>query len=160
MRVIITGATGFIGTALCRQLCKDHEIIALSRNTDKAGQALGTMAKVVRWNAKTLDGWERTLDGPLAVVNLAGENIASGRWTKSKKSKILQSRLDATKAIVEAIKQADHKPQVLVQASAVGYYGEHGNEVLDEDSPIWNRLPGRCLQEMGARCRAAQRIGH
>jgi uncharacterized protein (TIGR01777 family) len=135
MRVIITGATGFIGTALCRQLCKDHEIIALSRNTDKAKQALGTMAKVVRWNARTLDIWEQTIDGASAVVNLAGENIASGRWTKSKKTKILQSRLDATKAIVEAIKQADHKPQVLVQASAVGYYGEHGNEVLDEDSP-------------------------
>ncbi|MHC4155169.1 MAG: TIGR01777 family oxidoreductase [Planctomycetota bacterium] len=134
MRVIITGATGFIGTALCRELHKDHEIIALSRNTDKAKQALGTMAKVVRWNAKTPDGWERTLDGASAVVNLAGENIASGRWNKSKKSKILRSRLDATQAIVKAIKQTEHKPNLVIQGSAVGYYGTRGEEILDENS--------------------------
>ncbi|MHC4239545.1 MAG: NAD-dependent epimerase/dehydratase family protein, partial [Planctomycetota bacterium] len=72
MRVVITGATGFIGGTLCRTLHKDYEIIALSRNTEKAGQSLGAIAKVVPWNAKTLDGWEETLDGASAVVNLAG----------------------------------------------------------------------------------------
>jgi uncharacterized protein (TIGR01777 family) len=134
MRVIITGATGFIGTALCRELCKHYEIIALTRSTDKAKQALGSMAAVTEWKPEARDGWERTLDGASAVVNLAGENIASGRWTESKKSKILQSRLNATKAIVEAIEQADRKPQVLVQASAIGYYGDRGDEILDENS--------------------------
>ncbi|MHC4744536.1 MAG: TIGR01777 family oxidoreductase [Planctomycetota bacterium] len=134
MRVIITGATGFIGTALCRQFCKEHEVIALSRNAGKAKQSLGTMAKVVRWNAKTLDGWEQTIDGASAIVNLAGENIASGRWTKSKKNKILRSRLDATEAIVKAIKQTDHKPRLVIQASAIGCYGTRHDEIIDEDS--------------------------
>jgi NAD dependent epimerase/dehydratase family enzyme len=134
MRVIITGATGFIGTALCRELHKDHEITALSRNADKAGQSLGTMAKVLHWNAKALHGWEETVNSASVVVNLAGENIASGRWTKSKKSKILQSRLDATEAIVKATKQTEHKPNLVIQASAVGYYGTRGDEILDEDS--------------------------
>ncbi|MHC4529307.1 MAG: TIGR01777 family oxidoreductase, partial [Planctomycetota bacterium] len=135
MRVIITGATGFIGTALCRELHKDHELIALSRNADKAKQALGSMATVTQWNAKTLDGWEETVNSASVVINLSGENIASGRWTKSKKTKILRSRLDATKAIVEAIKQADNKPQLLVQPSAIGYYGDRGDEILDENYP-------------------------
>jgi uncharacterized protein (TIGR01777 family) len=135
MRVIITGATGFIGTALCRELHKDHEITALSRSADKAKQALTSTATVTRWDPKTLDGWEETVNDASVVINLAGENIASGRWTESKEKKILQSRLDATKAIVEAIKQADHKPQALVQASAIGYYGTRGDEILNEDSP-------------------------
>jgi len=135
MRVIITGATGFIGTALCRELCKHHEITALSRSADKAKQALTGMATVAQWNPKTLDGWEQTVNDASVVINLAGENIASGRWTESKKKKILQSRLDATRAIVEAIKQTNHKPQALVQASAIGYYGSHADEMLDESSP-------------------------
>lgn len=135
MRVIITGATGFIGTALCRELCKHHEIIALARGPDKAKQALGSMAAVTGWKPKAPAGWEQTVNGASVVINLAGENIASGRWTESKKSKILQSRLDATRSIVEAIKHADHKPQVLVQASAIGYYGARGDEILDENSP-------------------------
>ncbi|MHC4238958.1 MAG: NAD-dependent epimerase/dehydratase family protein, partial [Planctomycetota bacterium] len=104
----------------------------------KAGQSLGAIAKVVPWNAKTLDGWEETLDGASAVVNLAGENIASGRWTKSKKNRILRSRLDASEAIVKAIRQTEHKPNLVIQASAVGYYGTRGDEILYEDSP---RLP-------------------
>ncbi|MHC4362697.1 MAG: TIGR01777 family oxidoreductase [Planctomycetota bacterium] len=135
MRVVITGATGFIGGTLCRTLHKDYEIIALSRNTEKAGQSLGAIAKVVPWNAKTLDGWEETLDGASAVVNLAGENIASGRWTKSKKNRILRSRLDASEAIVKAIRQTEHKPNLVIQASAVGYYGTRGDQILYEDSP-------------------------
>jgi uncharacterized protein (TIGR01777 family) len=93
------------------------------------------MATVTQWNARTLDGWERTVDGASAIINLAGENIASGRWTKSKKTRILQSRLDATEAIAKAIGQTEHKPQLLVQASAIGYYGSRGDEILNEDSP-------------------------
>lgn len=134
MRVVITGATGFIGNALCRELHKDHEIVALSRDAEKARKSLGSMAAVTQWNAKTLDGWERTINGALAVTNLAGENIAAGRWTQAKKNKILQSRLEATQAIVNAVSRAEAKPHVLIQASAIGYYGSRGDEILDEDS--------------------------
>jgi uncharacterized protein (TIGR01777 family) len=135
MTVVITGATGFIGSALCRELHKDCNIVALSRDPEKAKQALGSMAAVTQWNAKTLDGWERTVDGASAIINLAGENIASGRWNESKKNKILQSRLDATQAIVNAVNRAEAKPNVLIQASAIGYYGNRGDQILDESSP-------------------------
>jgi len=78
--------------------------------------------------------WVRELDGAAAAVNLAGESIASGRWTETKKAAILQSRLAATKALVEGLERARNKPHVIIQASGVGYYGSRGDEQLDESS--------------------------
>jgi len=134
MRVVITGATGFIGKALCAELYSDYEVVALSRNADAARRSIGHPVKVVQWDAKTSAGWDRQADGAFAIINLAGDNVGSGRWNKAKKSRILQSRLDASSAIVETIKQLPNKPAVLVQASAVGYYGSRRNEQLDETS--------------------------
>ena len=134
MRVVITGATGFIGRALCGALHRDYEIVALSRNIDVARKSIGDLAKVMRWDAKTAAGWAAEADGALAIINLAGENVASGRWNKARKSRILQSRLDATSAIIEAIKQLKNKPKVVIQASAIGWYGPRSDEQLDEDS--------------------------
>ena len=148
MRVVITGATGFIGRALCDKLHSDYEIIALSRNAVRAQQSLGQLARVVQWDGKTLAGWAAQADGALAIINLAGENIASGRWTKSRKHRILWSRLDAAKAIVEAVKQADSKPKVIIQASAVGYYGSRRDEQLDENSPPGQGFPVNVCQEV------------
>jgi uncharacterized protein (TIGR01777 family) len=134
MRVVITGATGFIGRALCKALYKEYEIVALSRNFESASKSIGDMAKVVPWDAKTSAGWAVEADGALAIINLAGENIASGRWNKTRKSRILQSRLDAINAVIETIKQLKNKPKVVIQASAIGYYGPRSDEPLDEDS--------------------------
>ncbi len=134
MRVVITGATGFVGRALCRELSNSYELVAISRSVDKASDVVGSFAKVCQWDGKTLTGWERQVDGTLAVVNLAGENIGSGRWNKAKKDKILQSRLDATGAVVAAIEQASHRPKVVIQGSATGYYGSRGDEILYESS--------------------------
>lgn len=145
-RVVITGATGFIGRTLCEKLHSDYEIIALSRNASRAQQSLGHLARVVQWDGKTSSGWAAEADGALAIINLAGENIASGRWTRSKKHRILWSRLDATKAIVEAVKQADSRPNVIIQASAVGYYGSRQDEQLDETSPPGQGFPVNVCQ--------------
>jgi uncharacterized protein (TIGR01777 family) len=135
MRVVITGATGFIGRALCKSLYKkEYEIIALSRNFESANKSIGDMAKVVQWDAKSSAGWAGEAEGALAIINLAGENIASGRWNKARKSRILQSRLDATNAVIETIKQLKNKPKAVIQASAIGYYGPRSDEPLDEDS--------------------------
>ena len=147
MRVVIAGATGFIGTALCDRLQSDYEIIALSRNATRAQQSLGQLTRVVQWDGRTPAGWAAQADGALAIINLAGENIGAGRWTKSKKHRILWSRLDATKAIVEAVKQADSKPKVIIQASAVGYYGSRQDEQLDETSPPGQGFPVNVCQE-------------
>ncbi|MHC4388349.1 MAG: TIGR01777 family oxidoreductase [Planctomycetota bacterium] len=136
MRIVITGATGFIGRVLCQALHKDYELTALSRNPQRAAKSLGGLAAVVQWDGKTPGGWQESVDGALAVINLAGENIGSGRWTKSKKTAILQSRLDAAHAIIATAENVQRKPAVVVQASGVGYYGDRSDEILDEGSSL------------------------
>ena len=147
MRVIITGATGFIGRALCRALQGDYELVALSRDVSKAAETVGPYAKVVQWDARTTGGWTRYVEGAHAMVSLAGENVGSGRWTATKKNGIFQSRINSAGAVVEAVIAAGRKPAVVVQASAVGYYGSRGDEVLDENSaPGSGHLANVCRQ--------------
>jgi len=135
-RVIISGATGFIGRALCRELHGDYELVALSRDATKAAVSVGDLAKVVEWDARTTSGWARYVEGAYAIVNLAGENIASGRWTQARRDSILQSRTNGATALVDAVRGARKKPAVVVQGSATGYYGSRGDEVLHEDSGL------------------------
>ena len=134
-RVVITGASGFIGRALCKDLCREYEVVALSRDVRRAAQSIGGFAEILEWDGRTTGTWIGRADGAFAIVNLAGENIASGRWNPTKKAGILHSRLDATRAITAAIKQVDNKPSVIVQSSAIGYYGSSGDEKFNEKSP-------------------------
>jgi uncharacterized protein (TIGR01777 family) len=134
MRVVIAGATGFIGRALCRELHRDCEVVALSRDAHKAGGVVGRYARVVEWDARTAGTWAREVAGANAVVNLAGENIGAGRWNRSRKAGILQSRSHSIAAILDAIEAARDKPKVFIQASGIGYYGPRGDETLGEDS--------------------------
>ena len=134
-RVIVTGATGFIGRALCFRLIKDgHEVIALARSLKKAREIFGDRIKPAVWNGKDAAGWSEYADGAHAIVNLAGENIGSSRWTPAKKQAIMQSRRDAGQAVTEAVKSSNIKPRVVVQASAVGFYGSRDDDALDESS--------------------------
>jgi uncharacterized protein (TIGR01777 family) len=134
MRIVITGASGFIGKALCRELHEDYELIALSRNPDKAAKSLSGLAAPVRWDTQIPQSFQQTLDGALAVINLAGENIGSGLWTKSKKAAILKSRLNAADAIVKAAEKVQKKPALVIHASATGFYGNNEDQILSEDS--------------------------
>jgi uncharacterized protein (TIGR01777 family) len=135
MRVVITGATGFIGRALCKEFHKDYEVIAISRDASRAAETVGDWAKIIEWDGRTTGSWFKHANGVFAIINLAGENVASGRWNESKKAGILHSRLDSARAVIEAIKQVNKKPTVVIQASAVGYYGPRQDEQLDETSP-------------------------
>jgi uncharacterized protein (TIGR01777 family) len=134
MRIVITGATGFIGKALCRALQKDYELVAISRNPDKAAASLAGMAEIAKWDAKNPESLQQALDGALAVINLAGENIGSGLWTKSKKDAILNSRLNTAQAIVDATKKIQKKPALIIHTSATGFYGNKEDRILSEDS--------------------------
>ncbi len=136
MTVIIAGATGFIGRALSRRLLETgHEVVALSRHRNKAREVLGEGVTVAEWNGVSTEEWEKYVDGAHAIVNLAGENISTGRWTEAKKQRILQSRLDAGRAVVEAVEKAGKKPRVVIQSSGIGYYGSTSDEIVDESSP-------------------------
>ena len=135
MRVLITGGSGLIGRALAADLAHGgSEVIILSRRPDRvAGLPAGV--DVRHWDGSTPQGWGPLADGADAIVNLAGENIGSKRWTRERKRLILDSRLNAGRAVVAAVRASSRKPGVVVQASGVGYYGPGGDAELAEDSP-------------------------
>ena len=133
MRIIITGGSGLIGRALVDSLAKDgHEVIVLSRNPAVVTN-LPKGARAEKWDGQSAQGWGQWVDASTAIVNLAGATI-SKRWTASQKQAIRESRLKAGRAVVEAVKAASQKPLVVVQSSAVGYYGPRGTEEIDEDA--------------------------
>lgn len=150
MRVIITGGSGLIGRALTESLAGNgDEVIILSRDPAKV-KSLPAGARAVAWDARTAAGWGPLADGAGAIVNLAGESIKGrgflpSRWTVRRKQLIRQSRMDAGAAVVQAVQQASHKPKVVMQASAVGYYGPRGDEAVGEqDNPGRDFLAGVC----------------
>ena len=139
MRVIITGGTGLIGRALSENLTADgHRVIVLTRSVEKAGP-LPDGVRAVSWDARSAEGWGHLADGADAIVNLAGASLAGEgffptRWTNERQRLIRDSRHKASRAVVEAVIQAEQKPGVVIQSSAVGYYGFHGDEILTEDA--------------------------
>ena len=143
MHILMSGGTGLIGQALTKELlAQGHQVTILSRSPQKYEAAMPG-ATLVKWDGRTSAGWGHLLEGTQAVINLAGTSIAgdgltgilSRRWGAEYKRSIDQSRIDAGQAIVQAVAMAEKKPRVLVQASAVGYYGPRGNEDVTEDSP-------------------------
>jgi hypothetical protein len=133
-RIVISGATGFIGRSLCKGLCGDYEIVALSRDAKRAANLLGEHAQVLEWDGRTASLWSAQVDGAYAVINLAGENVGQGRWTQAKLDSIVQSRSNGAGAVVDAVAAVKNKPAVVIQGSAVGYYGSRGDEILTENS--------------------------
>jgi uncharacterized protein len=132
MRVVITGGSGLIGSEVARDLGgAGYEVVILTRDPAKAGP-LPPNTRAVRWDGRTAEGWGGLLDGETGILHLAGDSIASGRWTAEKKRRIRDSRVESGKAVLEAIRQASTKPRVLLQGSAVGYYGPCGDEVVTE----------------------------
>jgi uncharacterized protein (TIGR01777 family) len=137
MKVVITGGTGLIGSTLTRSLRENgHEVIILTRDP-KRHEPPAEGAQLVKWDAQTAAGWVEAADGADAIVNLAGATI-NHRWTDSYKKTIMDSRINSGKAVVAAIKAMQHKPKVVIQASAVGYYGPRQEEVVTEETPAGN----------------------
>lgn len=140
-RVIITGGTGLLGRALARRLAASgREVVLLSRSAAAAASplALPPGCRLAVWDGRSADGWGELASGAAAIVNLAGESIAGGRWTATRKARIMASREQAAAAVVEAIALARTPPRVLVQASAIGYYGDRGDELLPESASSGN----------------------
>ena len=151
MNVLISGATGLIGSALVPELeANGHTITRLSRS--RSG------ANTVRWDpsAGTIEG---DLEGTEAVVHLAGESIAQGRWSPDKKRRILDSRVQGTRLVAERIAALSTPPKVLISTSAVGYYGDRGDEVLTEESTPGEDFLARVCREWEAAAEPARGAG-
>ncbi len=153
MRVIVTGGTGLIGSALTRSLTADgHEVIVLTRRPAEV-DTLPSGARAVGWDGRTSAGWGALVNEADAVVNLAGAGLAGeglipSPWTASRRKAILQSRIDAGAAVVEALERADARPAVVIQASAVGYYPTHvdDRDISESAAPADNFLADVCIQ--------------
>ena len=130
MRIIITGGTGLIGKALCPLLLADGHLVTVLSRTPDAARGMPRGVRIEEWDGKTPEGWSQLVNGADAIVNLAGAGIADSRWTAQRKQLLRESRIHAGLAIQKAIQQAVQKPKVLIQSSAVGYYGAHTDDEL------------------------------
>lgn len=168
MKVLVTGATGFIGSQLTKPLlARGDSVIALTRNPVKAREIFGSDMTFLKWNGEDISGWVQEAEGADAIVNLVGESIAGLRWTKKKKQKIESSRVQAGRAIFEAVKQWKQRPSYMIQVSAIGFYGNRktaidetsgqGKGFLSEVSRRWEESSSG-VEELGVK-RSIVRIG-
>jgi uncharacterized protein (TIGR01777 family) len=155
MRALITGATGLVGKHLLGRL---ENSVVLSRNPDEARRRLGKV-EAHAWNPESGPAPAEAIRGVEAVFNLAGEPVFEGRWTDEKKRRIRDSRVVGTRNLVSALAALESRPKVLVSASAVGYYGDRGDEELDERSTVGDGfLAGVCV-DWEREVMAAARLG-
>jgi len=137
MRILISGGTGLIGKALVKSLTRAGDtVIILTR--DKSGKIDSTSIQYIEWDTKSREGLISIIENVDAVINLAGESIGSGFWTRSKKERIIGSRILAGSSLTEAILKASKKPGIFIQASGVGFYGTSLDQTFIEESPNGN----------------------
>jgi uncharacterized protein (TIGR01777 family) len=159
MKVAITGATGFVGSRLVEQLqAQGHQPLILTRNRAAALRTFPNV-EIVAYTPTESGEWQKAIALCDAVVNLAGEPIAESRWTPQHKEEILNSRKLGTQKIVEAMAQANPKPKVLVNASAIGYYGTSETATFDETSPPGNDFLTEVCQSWEAEAQKVKEAG-
>jgi uncharacterized protein (TIGR01777 family) len=160
MRVFVAGGTGQIGSRLVPELIqRGDQVVALSRSTARAREKLGPAVEVVEGDPIQPGPWMDRLSGCQGVVNLVGEGVFNRRWTKDFKALLRDSRIKSTANIVEAIRKAASRPEVLVNGSAIGYYGFHGDELLTEESPPGDDFLARLCVEWEQAARVVQDHG-
>jgi uncharacterized protein (TIGR01777 family) len=153
MKILVTGSTGLVGSALIPALkSSGHQIVRLVRSKPKD-------ASEVYWNPEQGTIKAAELEGLDAVVHLAGENLAVGRWTDEKKQRIRESRVKGTRLLSETLAQLNEKPAVLVSASAVGFYGSRGDEILTEQSASGSDFLAEVCREWELATQAAAQAG-
>lgn len=158
MKILIAGGSGLIGSALSRHYIeKGQEVYILSRRGSTAGLPAG--AKGVEWDAQSARGWGDLMNEMDVVINLTGENLGAGRWTEERKQRFYASRIQSGKALMEAMHQAARKPAALVQSSAIGYYGNGGDQLLDESSPPGKDFLARLCVDWEESTREAEFMG-
>lgn len=159
VKIAVSGATGLIGSALCRHLIQHgHELILLVRNPTKAREQFPGLESI-RWEMLAGPPPEKSLEDLDAVIHLSGEPIAAGRWTAERKRSIRESRITGTRHLVDAILRTKKPPRALLNGSAIGYYGSRGDEVLIESSPPGGDFLGETCERWEGEARRAQERG-
>ena len=158
MRLVITGASGFIGSALCdKLLAQGHALTLFTRGSPRDANT-GTK-RWLHWTPGALREWDIALDGADGVINLAGEPIAEKKWTPTQRRRIEKSRIDATYSLVQACAKAKQRPQFLINASAVGYYGPHGDEMITEEIAPGNDFLSVLCRDWEEEAKKAEELG-
>jgi uncharacterized protein (TIGR01777 family) len=160
MKILITGGTGFIGTALRKHLsATPNDLVLLTRGESRMELSGALTVKYVHWNPTERGAWEKEVDGCDAVINLIGKNVFEERWSAAVKQQILSSRVQPTRLLTEAIGRAERKPSVMVSVSAVGYYGDRGEETVTEASSSGNDFLAEVARQWEAAALDAEQFG-
>lgn len=158
-RIVITGGTGLIGMALAKEfVARNDDVVILSRNPSKVTN-LPRGVRAAAWDAQSGAGWASEADGADAIINLAGASIARPPWTEGYKRQIRESRVNAGRAVVEAVSAAKQKPRVVVQSSGVAYYGLHGDEVVTEQTPAGDDFLANVTKDWESSTAAVETMG-
>jgi uncharacterized protein len=151
MRILVSGSTGFLGTSLIEALEKEgHTIARLVRPETRQSKASGVPGQNVRWDPVAGEFYADAAEGADALVHLAGASIANRRWNASRKNLMRTSRIDATRHLMGALSKLRRPPRVIVAASAIGYYGDRGDEILTETSAPGSDFLATLCQEWEA----------
>lgn len=156
MRILLSGSSGLIGSALVQRLKESgHELGYLVRRSADHSK------NEIYWDAErgSIDRSPLADFAPEAVIHLAGENVGKGRWTKTKKARIKDSRVKGTSILAQALASLSEKPRVFISASATGYYGTRGEDILDESSRPGDNFLAQVCQEWEAACGPAREAG-
>lgn len=140
-KIIVTGATGLIGKKLVNKLIElNYKVKVFSRNPVEAKKQLPKQVEVVYWNDYENKNYSDELKGVYGVIHLAGANIAGQKWTENYKNIIYKSREITTRILASSVNMLEDKPEVFISSSAIGIYGNRGDEILDESSTIGNNF--------------------
>ncbi len=154
MKIVVAGGSGFIGEPLVRRLLtKGHDVAVLSRDPAKVKAGRG-----LAWDGKSQGGWSAEAAAADVVINLAGENVGDGRWTDERKQRLIGSRLKSTRALIEALRRDPQRSRTYIAASAIGLYGDRGDESLDEAATPGSGFLAELVKQWEAAAREAESL--
>lgn len=160
MRILVSGSTGFLGTSLIEALERDgHSVARLTRPEGGRPGAKGQQGLAIRWDPVNGQLEAAAAEGADALVHLAGASIAGGRWSRARKNLLRTSRIDATRQLMGALSRLQRPPRVILAASAIGYYGDRGDETLTESSSPGNDFLATLCREWEAEASRGKEFG-